>query len=633
MPEKKRLTGFVVASTLILTSVVLAGVASLNYLEDFSTEQHCDSLNTTALWDTGSGVLSLHPFELVLVGSIDSPGDARDVTVEGNYAFTADRYPGLRVIDISDPANPVLAAAYNTSGIAYGVTIDGDYAYVADDVGGLVVIDITDPTNPTLAGSYDTPGYAYDVAIAGDYAYMADYDAGGLQIIDVTDPTNPALAGSYDTPGSARALKLAGDYAYVADYGSGLQVIDISDPTSPVIAGVYDTPGSAVGVELAGNYAFVADYDFGIQVIDISDPTNPTLAGSYDTPNYAWDVAISGDHAYVSDNHSGIHWLDVFDPTNPALIDSYDTPEASYAVAIDGDHIYVADYDAGLLAFERSFDIDMNVAQSTVIPGSPYASRFKLVPTQTGTIQWEFSADAGANWQSVPDTSLTVLTHRGSEPKWRATLVYTPGGVLPTCSSLDIETTLSPVAVLVQSFDARSLESGVQLAWVIEADEEIEGFRIYRGADERSPHELVNTDGLIPIESRSFLDGDVSGSGATYWYTLAVVTADGSEVLSQTVTVRTSGRSLALRQNHPNPFNPATTISFTLPDDAQVDLSIYNLQGQLVKTMVSEALDAGIKAVVWNGTDASGNPVASGVYFYRLRAGKSVMTKKMILLK
>jgi hypothetical protein len=633
MLEKKRLTGFVVASMLILMTVVLADVTGLDLLEDFSNKEYCDTLNTTALWNTTAGELSLHPFELTLIGSIGTPGDTRDVTVVGNYAYTADRYTGLRVIDISDPTNPVLAAVHNTAGIANGVAIAGDYVYVADDGEGLIVVDITDPTNPALAGSYDTPGYAYDVAIAGNHAYVADYDAGGLQLIDITDPTNPVLAGSYDTPGSARALKVAGNYAYVADYDAGLQVIEISDPTNPVSAGAYDTPGSAVGVELAGDYAFVADADFGIQVIDIGDPTAPTLAGSYDTPNHAWDVAISGDHAYVADNFSGIHWLDIYDPTDPALVFSYDTPYASYAVDIAGDYLYVADYGAGLLVFERSFEPDMNVAQSTVLPGSGYISRVKLKPAQTGTIQWEFSANNGTNWKIIPDTLWTVLAARGSNPMWRATLIHTPGGDPPTCSSLEIETLLNPVAVLVQAFEARGLESGVELSWDIEADEEIKGFRIYRGADGHATRELVNTEQLIPFECRSYVDRDVLGGGKTWRYTLAVVKADDSEVLSQTVTVTTRVHSLALHQNHPNPFNPTTTISFMLPEKARVDLSVYNLQGQLVKTLVAEALDAGIVEVLWGGTDAGDNPVASGVYFYRLQAGKNVVTKKMVLIK
>jgi hypothetical protein len=618
---------------LFLMTVALAGVVDFDYYEDFTTKLYCDTLNTTALWNTSAGELSLPAFELILVGSLDTPGDARDVAVEGNYAYVADRYSGLRIMDISDPTNPALAGVYNTSGIAYGVTIDGDYAYVSDDDEGVKVIDISDPTNPIQVGNYDTPGYSYEVAIAGNYAYVADHDDGGLQVLDISDPTSPTLAGSYDTPSSARGVALAGNYAFVADLEAGLLTIDISDLTNPVLAGSYDTPGASHKVALAGDYAYVADSDAGLQVINITDPTVPTLAGSYDTPNYAWHVAVSGDHAYVADNFSGIHWLDIYDPTNPTLVDNYDTPEASYHIAVAGDYIYVADYDAGLLVFERSFETGMNTAQSTVLPGAGYISRVKLVPTQTGTIEWEFSADDGGHWQVIPDTLWTVLAHKGAGPKWRATLIYTPGGDLPVCTSLDVETILSPVAVLIQSFQARGVDHGVELAWDIEANEEIKGFRIYRGTDGHAPNELVNTEGLIRPESRSYIDDDIHGGGSTLHYALAVVKVDDSEVISQTVTVNAGVRSVALHQNYPNPFNPTTTISFVLPEKALVDLSVYNLRGQLVRTLVDEVLDEGISEAIWNGTDARGNPVASGVYFYRLRAGKNVMTKKMILLK
>jgi hypothetical protein len=88
-----------------------------------------------------------------------------------------------------------------------------------------------------------------------------------------------------------------------------------------------------------------------------------------------------------------------------------------------------------------------------------------------------------------------------------------------------------------------------------------------------------------------------------------------------------------LYQNYPNPFNPVTNVTFTLPSRGHAKLSIYNIEGRLVKTLVDGEFDGGAKTVLWNGTDSRGNPVASGVYFYRLRAGADVMTKKMILLK
>ena len=70
--------------------------------------------------------------------------------------------------------------------------------------------------------------------------------------------------------------------------------------------------------------------------------------------------------------------------------------------------------------------------------------------------------------------------------------------------------------------------------------------------------------------------------------------------------------------NYPNPFNPSTTISYSIPAAAAVELSIYNVKGQKVVTLVNQHQEAGEYATQWNGTDSENNPVASGVYFYRL---------------
>jgi hypothetical protein len=88
-----------------------------------------------------------------------------------------------------------------------------------------------------------------------------------------------------------------------------------------------------------------------------------------------------------------------------------------------------------------------------------------------------------------------------------------------------------------------------------------------------------------------------------------------------------------LVQNHPNPFNPQTTIRFELPSASRVVLSIYNVGGQLVRTLVDRSYGPGRHSVVWDGTTASGNTASSGVYFYRLSAGSFTDVKKMVLLK
>ena len=88
-----------------------------------------------------------------------------------------------------------------------------------------------------------------------------------------------------------------------------------------------------------------------------------------------------------------------------------------------------------------------------------------------------------------------------------------------------------------------------------------------------------------------------------------------------------------LMQNYPNPFNPSTQIGYTLISAGPTKLEVYNMMGQRIRTLVDEERPAGSYRVMWDGRDDSGNRVVSGVYFYRLQTAKSVVTKRMILVK
>jgi hypothetical protein len=91
--------------------------------------------------------------------------------------------------------------------------------------------------------------------------------------------------------------------------------------------------------------------------------------------------------------------------------------------------------------------------------------------------------------------------------------------------------------------------------------------------------------------------------------------------------------SYMLDQNFPNPFNPTTTIRYALPEAGHVSLRVYNILGQTVKSLVSEAQTAGWHEIIWDGTGERGKTVASGIYFYEIKSGKFEKSKKMLLLK
>jgi len=89
----------------------------------------------------------------------------------------------------------------------------------------------------------------------------------------------------------------------------------------------------------------------------------------------------------------------------------------------------------------------------------------------------------------------------------------------------------------------------------------------------------------------------------------------------------------SLSQNFPNPFNPTTTISYSLPEAGNVELVIYNMAGQKVRTLVNSRQDASFYQIVWDGRNDSGSSVASGLYFYKLTAGHFSKIQKMTLVK
>ena len=86
-------------------------------------------------------------------------------------------------------------------------------------------------------------------------------------------------------------------------------------------------------------------------------------------------------------------------------------------------------------------------------------------------------------------------------------------------------------------------------------------------------------------------------------------------------------------QNYPNPFNPVTTLRYDLPENGLVNITIYDMLGRKVKTLINQTQDAGYKSIIWDATNDYGKPVSAGIYLYQIQAGEYMQTKKMVLLK
>ena len=188
----------------------------------------------------------------------------------------------------------------------------------------------------------------------------------------------------------------------------------------------------------------------------------------------------------------------------------------------------------------------------------------------------------------------------------------------------------SILPVELSTFSADINDNVVTLKWITQTELNNLGFEVERSS------------GLVPFQKIGFIKGNGTTTlphiytfsdkniptSAKLLYRIKRIDIDGEFEYSKTLEVEIIPRQYKLYQNYPNPFNPTTTIKFDLPQAAEVNLTVYNLLGGKVKTLVNGMLETGFHSIVFNA-----NNLASGTYIYKLQASGFVQVKKMLLLK
>ncbi len=197
------------------------------------------------------------------------------------------------------------------------------------------------------------------------------------------------------------------------------------------------------------------------------------------------------------------------------------------------------------------------------------------------------------------------------------------------------------IPVELTSFSAQVVDNQVTLSWSTATETENLGFHIFRSMSEsgdfsRITNELIKGAGSSDQAHRySFTDKDVV-VGNTYYYKLQDVDFNGNMAFHGpiSVTVEASAPTkYELAQCYPNPFNPETAINFSIREAGKISLKIYNLQGQVIRTLVDGEKTAGSYSIMWNGTNDQGVRVSSGTYLYSLKVNGFEETKKLTVMK
>ena len=404
--------------------------------------------------DTGLAIIDFtDPAAPQLITVMDTPGTPRSVsfgaiTLGGTptgHVFLADDNAGIRAINVSDPNAPVesgfVVGKQGATGSAYNSFVDAanNKLYIAYGDAGVRVVDISNKANPVLLGEYDTPGNARGIVVKDHVAFVADRDA-GVAVIDFTNPAAPVLLKTYETA-RARGIAINGNYVFVAADATGLVVIDATNATSPDSVFADATfGGEAVGT--GGNVVAVSKWD-GVGFFDCTDPQNPVskgnvndlldlndwhgvgsidIQGDYayvinatkmkifdisdlDAPAFVgeaiisdeWDgnVAVEGNYAYVADVGGGLRVVDITNPAAPFEVGFYDGPASARGVYVLGGYVYVSELDAGVSIYRNELFTAIDGNDDVDVPNSLIVHQNYPNPFNPGTmIRFELSQSA-----------------------------------------------------------------------------------------------------------------------------------------------------------------------------------------------------------------------------------------------
>ncbi|MBN1481655.1 T9SS type A sorting domain-containing protein [candidate division KSB1 bacterium] len=262
--------------------------------------------------------------------------------------------------------------------------------------------------------------------------------------------------------------------------------------------------------------------------------------------------------------------------------------------------------------------------------------RATIQPQPTGTTVWY---RIQVNDGTVSAYLKTNNTYRNPLGQW----VRNPDAPAQDNYSYTVEN--PPIAVELQQFTAIMHQDKVLLSWTTQSEVDLAGFNIVRRDEQGDDFKRMN-DCLIRSTGSSYAGAayqyiDSTRTRGICSYRLEIVKLNGTSEMSEMVTATTAiaverdnmPTDFSLLQNYPNPFNPQTTIRYVLSHSSDVQLSIYDTNGHLIRCLVNEAKLPGMYTVVWDGRDATGCMVPSGVYIYQLKSGKARQVRKMTLLE
>jgi hypothetical protein len=258
-------------------------------------------------------------------------------------------------------------------------------------------------------------------------------------------------------------------------------------------------------------------------------------------------------------------------------------------------------------------------------------------------LYYSYSTDAGVTWSQNEKLSDSFNPHVGWPQQDKMGDYFhmvsdSNGASLAWAATFNNEqdvyySYIAPTIVPVELISFSSSVEGnvVNLSWLTATELNNLGFEIERGSNETDWRTIGFIEGkgtTSEPQQYSYIDKLTGIESTKLYYRLKQIDFDGSFEYSNTIEVEIAPSVFSLSQNYPNPFNPNTTIKYSIPLSSNVVIKVFNVLGDEVTTLVDAQKQAGTYELIFNAENLS-----SGVYFYQLKAGDFIETKKMLLMK
>jgi len=544
--------------------------------------------------------------------------------------------------------NDYRSAGYND---CWGYTAPDGREYAILGVrNGTSFIDITNSELNEIAFFSSATSTWKDIKTYQNYAYSITDASGGLQIFDLSNlPNSVELAATYSGLNNSHNLYIdeANAMLYAESSGSSpVRAFSLADPENPVQVSAFGV--ACHDIYARDNIVYVSEGSRGsIGVYDLSNPASPSLVGRFQIPKsgYVHNAWLSEDGNYLSTTEETTgktvkHW-DIRDLNNVVLTDEYLAPgRLAHNTHLRGGYAWVSHYGDGLRVLNTSNPHHVYEAGYFDAGGSssawgafPFFSSGKVLISDISSglyvVQFDENGVNDISLTMTPDNLPIVI------PAGGGSFDYTIEVTNNTNSSraVDVWTyalRLNKDTKTDNLYSNQNIQVGANQTVTLNITQTVPNidpaqFTYFAKAGDLAVRPLAGDSfqfqALGPVRARR---GKGSIENTQGW---EAYLNDG---VAQNVEIP---ESIVLEQSYPNPFNPSTMINYKLDKGSHVKLTVYNTLGQEVNTLVDEFKATGLHSISWNGSNAIGEPVAAGVYIYRLVAGDVVLARKMTFAK